>query len=374
MIKTQDILKYLEGKSSEIEVAKLKNWLELDVENKIKFDQLSSIHSAANQLTDFAHLDVNEEWKVMKSLLQNNTSEIEVKNTPIHSLKTKKRRNLFGYISAAAMLAFLVSASVYFNEAFINRSMNLNAGISDVSFNLHDGSIINLAEESSISYKEKFEDKRVVELDGQATFDVASDPNKPFLIYTQHTVTEVVGTKFTINGNGDKTQIEVHEGVVKFSKKGNSNKSLTLTQGDKAEYVLGEDVQKVVPVIVKKETPKPKVVAPAIKEVIKAPAPPVKKEVVKKTEPKKEVVNANPYGKTSAFRLKDVIDLLSKRYDKKFKKNRKCKISEDLKAIVNINDYDLEGILEQLELEYDMEFKPNKKCSDCYELKSIKKK
>lgn len=363
MIETNNILKYLKGQSTEIEVAELKEWLSQDVNNQETFDQIASIHKASEQLSDYERLDVNEEWKRMLPLLNFNQK----------TFSNRKTRSLFSYISAAAMFLLLLGASYFFNSAFINNQTQIESGISEVSFNLHDGSLIELAPESTISFLEKFENERKVILDGIATFDVAKDPSKPFVIYTDHSVTKVVGTKFTLNGNGKHTQIEVHEGIVTFSDKDNPNNTMTLVQGDKAELIFGEDVRKVIPVVVQ-EKAKP-VSAPIVKETIKPTVvtPPVAKQVSVKPPVKKEEVKS-PYGKTSVFRLKDVINLMEQRHGDKFKKLRKCKIADEEMTTLNINDYGLEGILEQLQLEFDLEFKPNNKCADCYELKSIKKK
>ncbi|MGV3558667.1 FecR family protein [Larkinella arboricola] len=75
---------------------------------------------------------------------------------------------------------------------------------------LADGSAIRLEKNSRISYPVKFSgDFREVYLSGEAFFEVAPNPRKPFLIYANETVTKVLGTSFRIRAFDNDTQVEV---------------------------------------------------------------------------------------------------------------------------------------------------------------------
>lgn len=60
---------------------------------------------------------------------------------------------------------------------------------------------------------------REVTLDGEAYFEVTSDPGKPFVVYTGEVTTRVLGTKFNIKAKlGEQTvEVEVTEGTVALS-------------------------------------------------------------------------------------------------------------------------------------------------------------
>ena len=64
---------------------------------------------------------------------------------------------------------------------------------------LEDGSKIHLSKNSKISYPVHFEkESRTVFLSGEAFFDIAKNPKKPFFVYSNEIITKVLGTSFTI--------------------------------------------------------------------------------------------------------------------------------------------------------------------------------
>lgn len=64
---------------------------------------------------------------------------------------------------------------------------------------LEDGSKIYLKKHSKISYPRHFaKDKRTVFLSGEAFFEIAKNPKKPFFVYANEVITKVLGTSFTI--------------------------------------------------------------------------------------------------------------------------------------------------------------------------------
>ncbi len=75
---------------------------------------------------------------------------------------------------------------------------------------LPDGSMVKLNAESKISYPKPFdEDRRVVNLDGEAFFEVTPNPDKPFIVVTKGIETRVVGTSFNISAYPDEDLVEV---------------------------------------------------------------------------------------------------------------------------------------------------------------------
>ena len=83
---------------------------------------------------------------------------------------------------------------------------------------LSDGSIIWLKGDSRLSYPEIFSGKeRVVRLAGEALFEVAKDPERPFIIYTGELATWVLGTSFNIKSTSDHTEVYVFTGKVSVS-------------------------------------------------------------------------------------------------------------------------------------------------------------
>lgn len=86
----------------------------------------------------------------------------------------------------------------------------VNKGQKTLVVTLSDGSRVFLAKDSKLSYASDFTKKtRDVYLSGAAFFDVAKDPEKPFIVYANELVTKVLGTSFTIKAFDQDKQVTV---------------------------------------------------------------------------------------------------------------------------------------------------------------------
>jgi transmembrane sensor len=90
---------------------------------------------------------------------------------------------------------------------------------------LADGSLIVLADNSEITFREPFIDKRDIILRGKASFKVAKDEMRPFTVISGAIATTALGTEFTITAFAQAKQItaRLYEGriVVRPVEKGN---------------------------------------------------------------------------------------------------------------------------------------------------------
>lgn len=103
-------------------------------------------------------------------------------------------------------------------------------------FTLSDGSIIHLNEESKLIVPIRLEtDKRTVKLKGEAFFEVAKDPDRPFIVYTNGALVKVLGTKFNVKSDSVRhtVQVAVLEGTVSLKERGIEDPaSALLTHGN----------------------------------------------------------------------------------------------------------------------------------------------
>jgi transmembrane sensor len=84
---------------------------------------------------------------------------------------------------------------------------------------LPDGSKVWLNSASTLRFPALFSgNTREVELNGEAYFDVAKNPNKPFKVITKDQIVEVLGTQFNINSYSDEETFKTTliEGSVKI--------------------------------------------------------------------------------------------------------------------------------------------------------------
>lgn len=112
---------------------------------------------------------------------------------------------------------------------------------------LPDGSTVHLNSESLLKFPERFSGtERVVYLEGHAHFDVARNPDKPFIIYTEDSKTQVLGTSFDINTSRKQgeTEIIVTSGKVAFSEKDQNDNLVTLKVNERAVLDAGKNIAK----------------------------------------------------------------------------------------------------------------------------------
>ena len=84
---------------------------------------------------------------------------------------------------------------------------------------LEDGSAIVLAPSSAIAVAYSDRERRVDLLAGQAFFEVASQPNRPFRVDSRQIQTTAIGTGFDVRDSDDGTTVSVQEGIVRVDNK-----------------------------------------------------------------------------------------------------------------------------------------------------------
>jgi transmembrane sensor len=130
------------------------------------------------------------------------------------------------YAVAASLLFVIASTVTYFliksdkgaekfQYATITSSKrlveNINTSEKSVTLNLPDGSIVELAANSRISYPNNFDsiDTRDVYLSGEAFFTVTKNPSRPFRVFANEIVTKVLGTSFRVKSFEKDSTIQV---------------------------------------------------------------------------------------------------------------------------------------------------------------------
>ncbi|WP_295117427.1 FecR domain-containing protein [uncultured Chitinophaga sp.] len=101
---------------------------------------------------------------------------------------------------------------------------------------LSDGTIVWLNSGSRIVYPTRFSDSvRAVELEGEAYFDVAKMPNRPFLVRTRDLHVRVLGTVFNIKCYPDdlRSEATLISGAIQVSKTGETQSALLLHPHEK---------------------------------------------------------------------------------------------------------------------------------------------
>ncbi|WP_152020018.1 FecR family protein [Aliarcobacter butzleri] len=147
------------------------------------------------------------------------------------------RKTQFLKIAASILLVIVVS---FFGIEYLNfgikHSFTTNKEIKNIV--LPDGSRVILDAKTKVDIK-YFENKREVNIiSGKALFDVAKNPNKPFIVNANKIKVEVLGTNFEVKNEEDKISIDVISGKVKVEEnKDNKFEELAiLTSGKRISF------------------------------------------------------------------------------------------------------------------------------------------
>lgn len=190
--------RYLTGEVSEQEKRKLEAWLEVRKTN------------------DSAHLDLSkdEEEKLFQKIMSSKDNVREIR-----AFKTKKKNNGVWLLRIAASLIFLLGVA-YLGTSLLNKtdfSAERYTEEQTQKLILNDGSIVWLRGESSLEYYEKPGGVRYAELQGEGLFEVAKDPEHPFIIQCGTATLKVLGTSFNVKVDQKILELEVLTGTVNLS-------------------------------------------------------------------------------------------------------------------------------------------------------------
>jgi len=154
-----------------------------------------------------------------------------------------KNKRISAYWSSAASFLLVLGLGFYFLFQYINEPSKTLAFATIVKENpkgrkstiiLPDGTTVKLNSSSSISYPEQFDSlHRVVQLKGEAYFEVARDSTKPFSVIAGELKTTAIGTAFNVQAwqNEGHIQVALAEGKVKVQK-------ITVTEDQEDDYYL----------------------------------------------------------------------------------------------------------------------------------------
>jgi transmembrane sensor len=219
----------LAGEATPQQEAELSSWVSASTENQQRFESFRKIFDVTNRhyqkQSKPVDIDLDQEWDKFHNRIKMKTIQPEAKPST-HWLKM-----------AAAILVLVVSGMVI-NYFLYKNDIQYNTTASIVSIQLPDSSTVVLNSRSSLLHKPSFgEESRIVELDGEAYFNVRADSKKPFIIETTKGNIEVVGTSFSVSSYDSLASVEVsvETGIVTFHVP-DAGQTVKLTPGQKAVY------------------------------------------------------------------------------------------------------------------------------------------
>jgi ferric-dicitrate binding protein FerR (iron transport regulator) len=233
------ITSYLAGECTPAEQQVIAGLIQSDNEYRETYNELRQIWDAYAFQNVSDTYDVDAAWSNVNSHIQKNPLSI------VHQASTKKPvfLRILKYaasIAAVMVLSFAIFQVTSDKKEIMKTIASGKAGISPVA--LSDGSHIVLNSGSEVKFPEKFgSDSREVYFWGEAFFEIASDPTRPFVIETGDARIKVLGTSFNVKaypGTGI-TEVVVNTGTVLFYHVDNDDNILgqvILHKGEKGTY------------------------------------------------------------------------------------------------------------------------------------------
>lgn len=227
------IAKALAGEATEEEARELANWRAAAAGNERLYRQLEKLWLSAPAQRVPAP-DVESEWQQLASRLglQQEASVL--------ALPRKSRRVVSAssgawlrYAALAASLVLIFSLALYFTWSRTGSNTVFTAAGEQTQVGLPDGSRVQLNYASRLIYPRSFGEERVVELDGEAFFDV-QPAAQPFIVRTANARIRVLGTSFNIWAREQETRVIVKSGRVALQPASAGSTAVTLVAGEMA--------------------------------------------------------------------------------------------------------------------------------------------
>jgi len=308
-----------------------------------KFDK---IIEESKKLDGFLVQDVDQAWNEFSKLLNSDNTDVRELHH-INNTKTFKIQHLLKYAVAIVIIIYgltYISKPLKYTETAYTKSN------SDI-ITLQDGTVIYLKPNSELTYPVRFNDIkfRNIELKkGSAMFNVASNKDIPFIVITDNTRTEVIGTIFSINRKEDFIEFINIEGVIQISEVSNPEHKKILNKGQIFNYYQGVfDIS-----ITERDS---------LVEIQQ-----ITQDLVNTRLPNsnKTLSTKGKNSLASNYFIRDVINHLIKHNKEYLKVKKKYKFKRKQKVLIDLTQ-DLKTILNELEKSGFISIKSGK-CKDCY--------
>lgn len=195
----QLIVAQLDGSANDQQQQQFEAWLNAAPQHADDYEKIKGLWSKSASVKHLAELNTAKDWQSTRRKIGFG----------------KKTR--VGTWAVAASVALLLGIAAVLQYISTQPTVYLADG-EITTITLDDGSEIVLNKGASIEVAHDFgKTTRSLVLDGEAFFEVAKDPSKPFHIDAKNTHTQVLGTAFNIDASSEKTAIQVDHGLVKFS-------------------------------------------------------------------------------------------------------------------------------------------------------------
>lgn len=228
------IARYMANEMDENERANFEIEVALEPSNTRLINEMEREWKMLDSYKNRKNVNANNAWDKLNARLEN--ENLIPENEPVN--RRAGSRRMLQYAAMFVGLAVLGTAAFWVlnrHEAPQMVSVLNAQNQSTMVQTLADGSIVYVGSSTTFSYPTKFaKTERKVALKGEAYFDIAKNPQKPFIIETDDAYIQVLGTAFNVKSYQPKSfELIVERGRVKVTLKSDPSASQIVVAGQK---------------------------------------------------------------------------------------------------------------------------------------------
>ena len=188
-------------------------WLKQSPDHIREFLQLTALHVELAQ-----NPELNQTIEELVAAANADVVDLDSANKPKIEPSPKRKPRRTWQAAAAVLLSVTLAGGYWLTEEFASDfegpSTYQTALGEQRSIALDDGSVIVLNTLSNVRVHYTDDQRRVALLAGEVLFDVAKDPDRPFVVDAGSMQLEVLGTRFNVYRQTEETVLTVVEGEV----------------------------------------------------------------------------------------------------------------------------------------------------------------
>lgn len=205
----QLLKRYIDNSCTEQERRIVDQWYEL-------------LDKGNHELSGFEMEEIEDRlWNKIQSAALSDASLVTVKSRKIAWWKYAAAASLVAAVLLLSVIGFQSKGKTTSTESLVISKVNqgfleeTNSTGKAKSLRLEDGSTVMIYPGSKLAFPKHFaSNKREVYLDGDAFFSVSKNPARPFFVYNNQIVTQVLGTSFKIHKRNGQVEVAVKTGRV----------------------------------------------------------------------------------------------------------------------------------------------------------------
>jgi transmembrane sensor len=222
--------KHFAKETSEDEELQVITWRNESAENLKRYRQLQDLWETSGD-EEFVVFDTTMAFRKVSNKIKNKGQAINIKPSPVI-------KPLWRWAVAACIALMSIAWGMY--RFPTQTEIITKIASKPTKLLLADGTVVQLNKGAVLTYPSAFDgETRNVSLKGEAFFDVAHNPTKPFIIDAGQSDIQVVGTSFNVRATEKMAEVVVKTGKVKFKSK-KEHRELILTAGEKGVYQAGK--------------------------------------------------------------------------------------------------------------------------------------